>query len=131
MGGVAGHAGLFASADDVMTFAQTILDVWHGRSELLPRELLRAFLTRQHLPQGSDWALGWDTPTRGASSSGKHFSEQSVGHLGFTGTSLWIDLEQEAIIVMLTNRVHLVAKRSRFELRSIVHDAIREAFAEA
>jgi CubicO group peptidase (beta-lactamase class C family) len=131
MGGVAGHAGLFSSADDVMTFAQTILDVWHGRSDQLPRELLRTFLTRQHLPAGSDWALGWDTPTRGASASGKHFSEPSVGHLGFTGTSLWIDLEREAIVVMLTNRVHLVAKRSRFELRPLVHDGILEAFAEA
>jgi CubicO group peptidase (beta-lactamase class C family) len=130
MGGVAGHAGLFSSADDVMTFAQTVLDVWHGRSELLPRETLRTFLTRQHLPQGSDWALGWDTPTRGASASGQHFSESSVGHLGFTGTSLWIDLEREAIVVMLTNRVHLVAKRSRFELRPVVHDLILEAFAE-
>jgi CubicO group peptidase (beta-lactamase class C family) len=130
MGGVAGHAGLFASADDVMTFAQTIVDVWHGRSVALPRELLRAFLTRQQLPQGSDWALGWDTPTRGASSSGRHFSAASVGHLGFTGTSLWIDLEREAIVVLLTNRVHLVAKRSRFELRPLVHDAILEAFAE-
>jgi CubicO group peptidase (beta-lactamase class C family) len=130
MGGVAGHAGLFATADDVMTFARTIVDVWHGRSEKLPRELLRSFLTRQQLPPGSDWALGWDTPTRGASSSGQHFSQTSVGHLGFTGTSLWIDLEREAIVVMLTNRVHLVAKRSRFELRPLVHDAILEAFAE-
>ncbi len=130
MGGVAGHAGLFSTADDVMTFAQTIVDVWHGRSQLLPREMLQAFLTRQQLPAGSDWALGWDTPTRGASASGKFFSEQSVGHLGFTGTSLWIDLANEAIVVMLTNRVHLVAKRSRFELRPLVHDAILEAFAE-
>jgi CubicO group peptidase (beta-lactamase class C family) len=131
MGGVAGHAGLFSSADDVMTFAQTVLDVWHGRSDLLPRDLLRTFLTRQHLPPGSDWALGWDTPTRGASASGQHFSDLSVGHLGFTGTSLWIDLEREVVVVMLTNRVHLVAKRSRFELRPIVHDGILEAFAEA
>jgi CubicO group peptidase (beta-lactamase class C family) len=130
MGGVAGHAGLFSTADDVMAFAQAIVDVWHGRSEALPREILRSFLVRQRLPQDSDWALGWDTPTRGASSSGKHFSEQSVGHLGFTGTSLWIDLEREAIVVMLTNRVHLVAKRSRFELRPVVHDLILEAFAE-
>jgi len=51
-----------------------------------------------------------------------------VGHLGFTGTSLWIDLEQEIIVVMLTNRVHLVAKKSRFELRPLVHDVIVEAF---
>ncbi len=128
MGGVAGHAGLFAPADDVMRYAQALLDVWHGRSDALPPELVRRFFQRQELPKGSDWALGWDTPTRGQSSSGKHFSERSVGHLGFTGTSLWIDLEQEAIVVMLTNRVHLVAKRSRFELRPRVHDLVMEAF---
>jgi CubicO group peptidase (beta-lactamase class C family) len=128
MGGVAGHAGLFAPADDVMRFGSTLLDVWHGRSEALPRELLRSFFERQQIPMGSDWALGWDTPTPGASSSGKHMSKNSVGHLGFTGTSLWIDLEQEAVIVMLTNRVHLVAKRSRFELRARIHDLIMEAF---
>ena len=128
MGGVAGHAGLFASADDLMKFASTVLDVWHGRSDALPRELLLAFATRQHMPEKSDWALGWDTPTPGASSSGKHFSASSIGHLGFTGTSLWIDLERECAIVMLTNRVHPVAKRSKFELRPEVHDAIREAF---
>ena len=128
MGGVAGHAGLFSSADDVMAFAQTILDVWHGRSDVLPQEWVRRFAERQHVPEGSDWALGWDTPTAGKSSSGKHFSERSIGHLGFTGTSLWIDLEREAIVVMLTNRVHQVAKRSRFELRPLVHDLILDAF---
>jgi CubicO group peptidase (beta-lactamase class C family) len=128
MGGVAGHAGLFAPVDDVMRFARTVLDVWHGRSEALPRELLQTFFTRQGLPESSDWALGWDTPTADASSSGKHFSPNSVGHLGFTGTSLWIDLEREIAIAMLTNRVHLVAKRSRFELRPLLHDAIVEAF---
>jgi CubicO group peptidase (beta-lactamase class C family) len=128
MGGVAGHAGLFAPADDVMRFGSTLLDVWHGRSDLLPRERLVEFATRQNLPPGADWALGWDTPTPGGSSSGRYFSAQSIGHLGFTGTSLWIDLEAEAVVVMLTNRVHLVAKRSRFELRPVVHDLIREAF---
>jgi len=130
MGGVAGHAGLFGTADDVMTFARTLLDVWHGRSEVWPRLLLAEFTRRQDLPPDSDWALGWDTPTAGASSSGKYFSAQSVGHLGFTGTSLWIDLEREAVVVFLTNRVHLVAKRSRFELRSVVHDLVMEAFQE-
>lgn len=129
MGGVAGHAGLFASADDLMRFAWTLLDVWHGRSDALPRELVRAFATRQRMPEKSDWALGWDTPTPGASSSGQHFSATSIGHLGFTGTSLWIDLERECVVVMLTNRVHQVAKRSKFELRPVVHDLIREAFA--
>ncbi len=128
MGGVAGHAGLFSTVDDVMKFGQIIIDVWHGRSDALPRETLRRFLTRQSLPVSSDWALGWDTPTEGASSSGKHFSKNSVGHLGFTGTSLWIDLDREAVITLLTNRVHLIAKKSRFGLRPIVHDAIIEAF---
>jgi CubicO group peptidase (beta-lactamase class C family) len=130
MGGVAGHAGLFSTADDVMTFARTLLDVWHGRSDVWPQARLREFTTRQNLPEGSDWALGWDTPTAGASSSGTRFSRNSVGHLGFTGTSLWIDLDAEAVVVLLTNRVHLVAKRSRFELRPVIHDLVREAFEE-
>ena len=127
MGGVAGHAGLFATADDVMRFAEAVLDVWHGRSQVFPRDWLRRFLTRADAPQGT-WALGWDTPTPGASSSGQYFSPTSVGHLGFTGTSLWIDLEREAAVVMLTNRVHLVAKRSPFKLRPIVHDLVMESF---
>lgn len=128
MGGVAGHAGLFATADDVMSFAQQLVDVWHGRSQVFPRALTQAFFERQHLPPGSDWALGWDTPTKGASSSGRYFSERSVGHLGFTGTSLWIDLEREAIVVLLTNRIHLVAKRSQYKLRALVHDLVLESF---
>jgi CubicO group peptidase (beta-lactamase class C family) len=128
MGGVGGHAGRFSTVDDVMKFATTALDVWHGRSDVWPRELLQSFFTRQKLPESSDWALGWDTPTAGASTAGQHFSPRSVGHLGFTGTSLWIDLEAECVVVMLTNRVHLVAKKSQFGLRPIVHDAIREAF---
>jgi CubicO group peptidase (beta-lactamase class C family) len=129
MGGVAGHAGLFAPADDVLRFGQTLLDVWHGRSEALPRARLVEFATRQNLPPGSDWALGWDTPTPGGSSSGRYFSPESIGHLGFTGTSLWVDLASDAVVVMLTNRVHLVAKKSKFTLRAEIHDLVREAFA--
>jgi CubicO group peptidase (beta-lactamase class C family) len=131
MGGVAGHAGLFSTADDVLKFAQAYVDAWHGRSDMLPPERVREFATRQGLPEDSDWALGWDTPTAGSSSSGKHFSANSIGHLGFTGTSVWIDLEREAIVVMLTNRIHQVAKRSRFDLRPTIHDAILEGFLAA
>jgi CubicO group peptidase (beta-lactamase class C family) len=111
-----------------MRFGETVLDVWHGRSDALPRETLRLFAERQNLPEDSDWALGWDTPTAGGSSSGQYFSPHSIGHLGFTGTSLWIDLENEMVVVMLTNRIHLVEKRSKFGLRAIVHDALVEAF---
>lgn len=128
MGGVAGHAGLFSTADDLMKFGQAWLDVWHGRSDVLPQEQVKAFSARQDIPEGSDWALGWDTPTEGGSSSGTHFSSQSVGHLGFTGTSLWIDLEQEAVVVMLTSRHHLIEKRSKFGLRAEVYDDVMEAF---
>ncbi len=131
MGGVAGHAGLFAPAADVMRFAEAWLDAWHGRPSPLPAAGVRRFAERQGLPAGSDWALGWDTPSDGASSSGSRLSKTSIGHLGFTGTSLWIDLEQEAVVVMLTNRVHLVAKRSKFGLRPVVHDLVMEAFLSA
>lgn len=131
MGGVAGHAGLFATADDVHRFATILLDCWHERSAAFAPELVRRFFTRQQLPKGSDWAIGWDTPTPGASSSGHHFSEDSVGHLGFTGTSVWIDLRKEVVVVMLTNRVHPIARRSQFRLRPLVHDLVMEAFEAA
>ena len=127
MGGVAGHAGLFGTADDVMTLATAWLDAWHGRESPFPQELVRRFFTRQELPPGSDWALGWDTPTEGQSSSGRYFGKQSVGHLGFTGTSLWMDLERELVVVILANRIHPIVRRARFELRPTVHDLVVEA----
>jgi serine-type D-Ala-D-Ala carboxypeptidase len=130
MGGVAGHAGLFASADDVLKLGWTLVDAWHGRSDALPRARLAEFAQRQDLPAGSAWALGWDTPAAQGSSAGQHFSNNSIGHLGFTGTSLWIDFDAECVVVMLTNRIHLVVKRSKFALRAEIHDLIREAFAE-
>jgi CubicO group peptidase (beta-lactamase class C family) len=128
MGGVAGHAGLFGTADDVMREARAWLDAWHGRESIFPGEWVRRFFERQGLPPGSDWALGWDTPTEGQSSSGTLFGHPSVGHLGFTGTSLWMDLERELVVVVLTNRIHPIVKRARFELRPELHDRIVEAF---
>jgi CubicO group peptidase (beta-lactamase class C family) len=114
----------------VLRFGQTLIDVWHGRSDAFPRARLAEFATRQNLPAGSDWALGWDTPAAQGSSAGRYFSRASIGHLGFTGTSLWVDLDAECVVVMLTNRIHLVVKRSKFALRAEIHDLIREAFAE-
>ncbi len=131
MGGVAGHAGLFSTASDVMRFAEEMLAAERGKSSVFQQQLAREFFRRQEIPEGSDWALGWDTPTAGRSTSGSHFSRRSIGHTGFSGTSLWIDLENGTIVVLLTNRVHLVAKRSRFELRPRIHDFIWEAFDAA
>ena len=69
--------------------------------------VIRKFTKRQDIPLGTERALGWDTPSRnGTSSAGDLFSNNSFGHLGFTGTSIWIDPNQEIIIVLLTNRVH-------------------------
>ncbi|HXX47110.1 MAG TPA: serine hydrolase [Myxococcota bacterium] len=131
MGGVAGHAGLFGTAADVLRFAQEMLAAERGRSALFPAEIAREFFRRQDIAPGSDWALGWDTPTEGQSTSGSHFSKHSIGHTGFTGTSLWIDLERGMVVVLLANRIHLIAKRSRFELRPHVHDLVWEAFLAA
>lgn len=131
MGGVAGHAGLFGTAKDVLRFGIEMLAADRGESAIFPQELTRRFFERQPEPPQSDRALGWDTPTEGQSTSGRHFSRRSIGHTGFTGTSLWIDLEEGVAVAMLANRVHLIAKRSRFALRPQVHDAIREAFLAA
>jgi CubicO group peptidase (beta-lactamase class C family) len=131
MGGVAGHAGLFGTVEDVLRFAREMLAADRGESEIFSEQIAYEFFRRQELTDGGDWALGWDTPTPGVSTSGKYFSPRSIGHTGFTGTSLWIDLERGWIVVMLSNRVHLVAKRSRFELRPQVHDLIWEAFLAA
>ena len=128
MGGVAGHAGLFGTAADVLRFGSEMLAADRGESQLFPAELAREFFRRQELTPDSAWALGWDTPTPGASTSGQHFSKRSIGHTGFTGTSLWIDLEKGAVLVLLANRVHLLAKKSRFALRPLLHDLVLEAF---
>ncbi|MCE2391989.1 MAG: serine hydrolase [Proteobacteria bacterium] len=131
MGGVAGHAGLFGTAADVMRFADEMLAAEQDRSEVFDAATAREFFRRQETAGGSDWALGWSTPTPGQSTSGTHFSSRSIGHTGFTGTSLWIDLERDMVVVLLSNRVHQVAKRSRFTLRPRVHDLIWEAFLAA
>ncbi|HZP43008.1 MAG TPA: serine hydrolase domain-containing protein [Candidatus Binatia bacterium] len=127
MGGVAGHAGLFANAADVHTLAARLLACWRGEDEFVPPEIVREFWTIDRTVPGSTWALGWDTPTPGSSSAGSRVSSGAVGHLGFTGTSLWIDLGRSAIVVLLTNRVH--PRRTNEKIRDVrpkVHDAVWE-----
>jgi CubicO group peptidase (beta-lactamase class C family) len=132
MGGVAGHAGLFGTARQVWQFAQHLLDGLKGRAWLVSPATLRAFTTRQGLPQGSTWALGWDTPTPGTSSAGRYFAPTAIGHLGFTGTSLWIDPAQQVIVVLLTNRVHPSRQREGIRaFRPVLHDAVMQALGLA
>jgi serine-type D-Ala-D-Ala carboxypeptidase len=128
MGGVAGHAGLFAPVRDVDRIAQELLACYAGRSEWLPQKVVRDFWTRDTTVQGSTWALGWDTPSAQYSSSGRHFSPAAVGHLGFTGTSIWIEPERAISISLLTNRVH--PRRDNQAIRDFrprIHDLIMEA----
>tara|TARA_Y100000758_G_C15829271_1_gene341317 strand:- start:100 stop:612 length:513 start_codon:yes stop_codon:yes gene_type:complete len=108
MGGVSGHAGVFSTAEDIAKYAQMLIDggLWKGKRFFNKSQIIE-FTTIQNLPKGSDFALGWDTPSQnGKSIAGDYFTPGSFGHLGFTGTSLWIDPSTEVIIVLLTNRVH-------------------------
>jgi CubicO group peptidase (beta-lactamase class C family) len=107
LGGHSGHAGLFGTALDVFTLSTMVLSAYHGdKTALITKETARTFLSRQGLVPNSTWALGWDTPSVRGSSSGDCFSSSSIGHTGFTGTSVWIDLERRVTVVFLTNRVH-------------------------
>ena len=124
MDGVAGHAGVFSSATDLAIFANAMLN--EGRPVFRP-ETLKLFTQRESSPLGTSRTLGWDTPSF-PSQSGKHFSANSFGHLGYTGTSLWIDPERGLSIVLLTNRTWPdSSNRGIKQIRPIVHDSIVEA----
>jgi len=124
LGGVAGHAGLFGSALDLLTFGEWLL----GR---VTSNAGRAaeFVRRQELPPGSTRALGWDTPAPG-SSAGTLLDPGSFGHTGFTGTSLWIDPSRDLVIVLLTNRVNPTRNNPRISpLRIAIADRVMRLLA--
>ena len=128
LGGVAGHAGLFSNVPDLLRFAREILAAASssGDARLFDAATVELFAQRQG-PPGSSRALGWDTPSE-ISSSGGYFSPHSIGHLGFSGCSLWIDLETCVAVALLTNRTW-PGRQSQLirQVRPALHDAIREA----
>lgn len=128
LGGVAGHAGLFSTAEDVYSLASVLLSAYNrGKGDLFRPAVIRSFFTRQLDIPGSTWALGWDTPSPENSSAGRYFSANSVGHLGYTGTSLWMDLERSLIVILLTNRIHSSRDNDRLKVfRPRIHDRIVE-----
>ena len=129
VGGIEGHAGLFGTADNVHRLLSELLLVYHGerKSKIFRRDLLQLFFKR--LP-GTDKALGFDTPSDSNSSCGSGFSQTSVGHLGFTGTSFWVDLERSVIVVLLTNRVHPSRENEGIKkFRPEIHDAVMDTIA--
>lgn len=126
MGGVAGHAGCFGSAADVARFAEALLDAGKGP---FAADTIASFTRRESLPAGTSRALGWDTPSA-PSQSGKYFSPSSFGHLGYTGTSLWIDPERRVSVTLLTNRTWPDGSSQLIrQVRPAFHDAIIEALA--
>jgi CubicO group peptidase (beta-lactamase class C family) len=128
MGGVAPHAGLFASATDLAIFAECML---RRGAPILKPETVKLFTHREASPPGTSRTLGWDTPSPTESSSGRHFSPLSFGHLGFTGTSLWIDPARKLSVTLLTNRTWPDrASQAIRQVRPQVHDAIVEALEQ-
>ncbi len=139
--GVSGHAGLFGSAPDLLTFAEWMVEGWNegtGEGSPVPRSpgpsfphtLVQAFTRRQDLVPGSSRALGWDTPSPGGS-AGAFRSATSFGHTGFTGTSLWIDPEHRLVIVLLSNRVNPTRDNPRWApVRARVADLVMTTLFE-
>jgi serine-type D-Ala-D-Ala carboxypeptidase len=135
LSGVAGHAGLFSNLPDLLRFAAEILaavrrgsEPEHPWAQLFDARTVEVFAERQ-APKGSSRALGWDTPSE-QSSSGRHFSERSIGHLGYSGCSLWIDLAEDIAVVLLTNRTWPDRKNQAIRaVRPAFHDAVREALS--
>lgn len=129
LGGVAGHAGLFGTAAGVLALALHLLDMRQKRAVHpgFRREDLQTFLTSRSSAPSASWVLGFDTPSPVGSSAGRYFSASSFGHLGFTGTSFWVDPEKELVVVLLTNRVHPSRADDRIKVfRPRFHDMVME-----
>jgi serine-type D-Ala-D-Ala carboxypeptidase len=126
LGGAAGHAGLFSNTLDVLKFAACILaggKTADGRQIFQPGTVA-LFATRQSEPEGTTRALGWDTPGE-PSSAGRFFSSRSIGHLGYAGTSLWIDPDRQLAVVLLTNRTWPDRQNKAIQVvRPAFHDAL-------
>lgn len=122
LGGSAGHAGLFGTAHAVGQLSAAWLQAVQGHDGFLSAALAKRFTHRES--ETSSWALGWDTPSA-PSSSGTRFSTQAFGHVGFTGTSLWIDPSCELEVIILSNRVHPTRTNTTIKtFRPYIHDAI-------
>jgi CubicO group peptidase (beta-lactamase class C family) len=151
LGGCGGHAGLFSNVQDLLTFSAAVIDSANSDSansdpansatdaspggttsplflpNLFHSGTINLFASRQTEPAGTSRALGWDTPSA-PSSSGKYFGSRSIGHLGYAGTSLWIDLDRALAVALLTNRTWPDrANDSIRQVRPAFHDALLEA----
>ena len=134
LGGVSGNAGLFSNATDLARFATWLLGTVVNRPRppapaLVRPDFVAMFVKRQGIPPGSTRALGWDTPSdSGYSSAGTKLSRRSFGHTGYTGTSIWMDPDNDLFIILLTNRVNPTRANTKIlEVRPRVADLVAEA----
>jgi Beta-lactamase class C and other penicillin binding proteins len=127
LGGVAGHAGLFSRASDLEKFIRFLFATWTGGEVLFTPETLRKFVGPR-----LEFKLGWDTVSPEGSQAGQYFSpKSSLGHLAFTGCSLWLDFNDQKYLILLTNRVHPTRDGEAIkEFRPRVHDLLVETFLE-
>ena len=126
MGGICGHAGLFGTSLGVLTLCQEIINVWMEKKSSLPfsSDLLKMATKRR---KNSEWTAGFNLVSEQGSSSGSYFSDKSIGHLGFTGTSFWLDPVREVVVVLLTNRVIKGSDQEKIkQMRPEFHDFIQE-----
>jgi CubicO group peptidase (beta-lactamase class C family) len=126
LGGVTGHAGLFGTARGVARWAAHWLSAYRGGG-WIGTSTVEQFWGKS-LQHSGTWRLGWDSPSIGASSAGSRVSRCAVGHLGFTGCSVWIDPERSSVVVLLTNRVHPHRSNEAIRVfRPRLHDAVWNA----
>ena len=128
MEGHAAHAGLFGTAEGVDAILAEFLSVYHNEraSRVFHRSVVRMFLTECGRFRRTP---GFDMPSAKGSSSGTRFSPTSVGHLGYTGTSFWMDLKRKITVTLLTNRVHPTSDNIRIrEFRPQIHDTVMAQF---
>ena len=129
IGGVAGHAGLFSTAMDIAKFSQMMLNNGlYGWKRFFKPETVNLFTMKANIVKESSRALGWDTPA-GKSSGGVYLSDSSFGHTGFTGTSLWIDPDNNLFVILFTNAVHPKREYKNpkyFDWRQRIHSSVYE-----
>jgi CubicO group peptidase (beta-lactamase class C family) len=125
MGGVAGHAGLFGTAESVHDMLLELLNTFHGnlKTYIFQPDLVRLFFNKSNTHER---VLGFDVPSPTGSSCGDLFSRATtIGHLGFTGTSFWMDLQRQVIVILLTNRIHPSRNNEQIKkFRPVIHNMV-------
>jgi len=125
LGGIAGHAGLFSTTADLHRFVLELTNSYKGKSGWLPKETLHRYFNFEGRRTANVFLGGWDTPSPRNSASGRYFSKHSIGHLAYTGCSIWIDLQKDFWVILLTNRIHPSTTNEKIKaFRPQIHDLI-------